>query len=277
MDKAVPGSWSVDPATLLDLRLDKAENALVRGEFDTALVEAEELLDDHPAHPRALQVSAQSCLGMGDALSALAALTRFVELHTPDATTLVTLAAARFECVDFPGALAAGGQAATLDAKMAEAWYYQGLAAERLGHMDEAQAHFGKAASLTEDRLPQPRDFSNLAWDQLLEQALSSLPEPLHAFFETVPFRWDDFPAVEDLLEHYPPLSPFTDALYRGHPDPDVDPWSQRPEYLHLFRANLARAVELEEDIAEQLARALLHEAAHWLGPAADPAWFASV
>jgi predicted Zn-dependent protease with MMP-like domain len=45
---------------------------------------------------------------------------------------------------------------------------------------------------------------------------------------------------------------------------------------MHLFRANLARAVEHEGDIPEQLARALLHEAAHWLGEAADPGWFAN-
>jgi tetratricopeptide (TPR) repeat protein len=276
MDEAVPGSWSVDPATLLGLRLSKAENALARGDFDAALVEAEELLDDHPAHSRALQLCAQSSLGMGDSLTALAALTRYVELHTPDATTLVTLAAARFECVDFPGALAAAGQATTLDTQLPEAWYYQGLAAERTGHLDDAAEHFQRAAELAEGRLPTPRAYAELPWSKILKTALASLPKVLQDFYENIPFRWDDFPAVEDLLEHYPPLSPFTDALYRGQPKPEVDPWNQRPESMHLFRANLARAVEHEADIPEQLARALLHEAGHWLGPASDPAWFAS-
>ena len=277
MDEAVPGSWSVDPATLLGLRLDKAESALMRGEFDAALVEAEELLDEHPAHPRALQVAAQSALGMGDSLTALAGLTRYMELHSPDATTLVTLAAARFECVDYPGALAASGQAATLDTSLAEAWYYQGLAAERMGDPTDAHAHYERAAELAADRLPIPRAFAELPWDHYLNSALDSLPQPVQEFLRDVPIRWDDFPAVEDLVGHYPPLSPFTDALYRGQPDVEQDPWHQRPEYMHLFRANLARSVELESAIPEQLARALLHETAHWLGPAADPAWFASV
>lgn len=276
MDEADPGAWSIDPATLLQLRLDKAEHALSRGGFDMALVEAEELLDEHPAHARALQLSAQSALGMGDALTALASLTRYMELHTPDATTLVTVAAARFECVDYPGALAAGGQAATLDSSLAEAWYYQGLAAERINHPDEARSHFARAAELSADRLPEPRPFADLPWDDILAQAVSSLPEQVRTFLSPVPIRWDDFPAAEDLVGHYPPLSPFTDALYRGKPDPEADPWSQRPEYMHLFRANLARAVEHEGDIPEQLARALLHETAHWLGEEADPGWFAN-
>lgn len=276
MDEAVPGSWSVDPATLLNLRLDKSENRLKRGEFDAALVEAEELLDDHPAHARALQLSAQASLGMGDALTALAALTRFVELHAPDASTLVVLAAARFECVDFPGALAAGGQASTLDSKMPEAWYYQALAAERMGQDQQAIEFYTKAAELTDNRLARPRSFTELDWDSIFAQAITSLPSAVQEFLATVPIRWDDFPAVEDLLEHYPPLSPFTDALYRGQPAPNEDPWDHRPEYMHLFRANLARAVEVESDIPEQLARALLHECAHWLGPHADPSWFAS-
>jgi len=273
MDEAVPGTWSVDPATLLNLRLGKADDALLRGEFDTALVEAEELLDDHPAHPRALEVVAQASLAMGDALTALAALTRFVELHTPDAMTLVALAAARFESVDFAGALAAGGQAATLDSHLAEAWYYQGLAAERMGLMDDASAHFQQAAKLAPDRLRPPSAYADIEWEAALAQALAQLPAALQEFYEGIPVRWDDFPAIEDLLEHYPPLSPFTDALYRGQRDPHVDPWTQRPELLHLYRANLARAVESTTEIPEQLARAMLHEAAHWLGPSADPAW----
>jgi predicted Zn-dependent protease with MMP-like domain len=276
MDEAVPGAWSIDPATLLKLRLDKAENALSRGGFDMALVEAEELLDEHPAHARALQVSAQAALGMGDALTALASLTRYMELHTPDATTLVTVSAARFECVDYPGALAAGGQASTLDSSLAEAWYYQGLAAERMDHPDEARSHFTRAAELSSDRLPVPRAYADLRWEDILSKALDSLPDPVRTFLSTVPIRWDDFPAAEDLVGHYPPLSPFTDALYRGEPDPNADPWSQRPDHMHLFRANLARAVEHEEDIPEQLARALLHETAHWLGEEADPGWFAN-
>jgi tetratricopeptide (TPR) repeat protein len=276
MNEAPPGAWTIDPATLLILRLEKAENALKRGEFDGALVEAEELLDEHPAHPRALQLTAQAALGMGDALTALAGLTRYMELHSPDSTTLVTLAAARFECVDFPGALAAAGQATTLDSTMAEAWYYQGLAAERMGQAELCSTCFAKAEALAPDRLRHPRAYTSLPWDAILQDALSTLPEAVRLFLKTVPIRWDDFPAAEDLVGHYPPLSPFTDALYRGKLDPDREPWDQRPEYMHLFRANLARAVEHESDIPEQIARALLHETAHWLGPAADPAWFAS-
>ena len=103
----MPGTWTVDPKTLVSLRLSEAERAIEMGDLDRALIEAEELLDEQPSHRRALEISSEAALGMGDILTALASLNRFVELHPPDARTLQALAAARFQAVDFPGALAA--------------------------------------------------------------------------------------------------------------------------------------------------------------------------
>ncbi len=105
MDEAVPGPWAVDPATLLQLRIDKAKQAYQRQDFDNAFVEAEELLDDHPTHPEGLLISGQAALAMGDSTTALAALSLYTEHHSPTAEVLLTLAAAAFESVDFPRAV----------------------------------------------------------------------------------------------------------------------------------------------------------------------------
>ena len=260
------GSWTVDPNTLVSLRLSEAERAIQSGDLDRALIEAEELLDEEPSHRRALEIASQAALGMGDVLTALASLNRFIELHPPNARTLQGLAAARFQAVDFPGALAAAEQATALDSSMAASWHYQGLALERIGKPDEAANRFAKAEKLQPDQFPKPADCSNVPWEAHLEQALSRLPQPLQVFFDGVPIRWNHFPADADLLENYPPLSPFTDGLYRGVLPDGEDPWSERPNSVTLFQGNLARPSIEDDDIIRRIAEALVHEAMHWLG-----------
>ncbi len=61
------GTWTVEPGTLLALRLGEAEKALTTGELDRTLIEAEELLDEDPSHKKALELVSQAALGMGAA------------------------------------------------------------------------------------------------------------------------------------------------------------------------------------------------------------------
>jgi tetratricopeptide (TPR) repeat protein len=260
------GAWTVDPKTLVSLRLSEAERAIQHGDLDRALIEAEELLDEQPAHRRALEIASQAALGMGDVLTALASLNRFVELHPPDAKTLQSLAAARFQAVDFPGALAAAEQAAALDGSVGASWHYQGLALERIGKLEEAGERFARAAKLQPDQFPFPIDVGTVSWDDHLEAALGNLPQPIQVFYDGIPIRWKHFPAVADLLENYPPLSPFTDALYRGTLPEGGDPWSDQPTNVTLFQGNLSRPSNCAEDIVKRITEALMHEAMHWIG-----------
>lgn len=260
------GTWTVDPKTLLSLRLVEAERAMKAGDLDRALIEAEELLDEQPSHRRALEIASQAALGMGDVLTALACLNRFVELHSPDAATLQSLAAARFRAVDFPGALAAAEQAAALEPTVGASWHYQGLALERLGKSEVAQERFVRAAALEPDRFPLPDSCEKLDWEPILDAALEALPQPIQVFYDGIPICWKHFPAVADLLENYPPLSPFTDALYRGALVEGGDPWTDRPKNVTLFQGNLSRPSTEPAAITKRIADALMHEALHWLG-----------
>ncbi len=263
--------WTVDPSTLVSLRLVEAERALSAGDLDRALIEAEELLDENPAHAVGLSIVSNAALAMGDVLTALAALNRLVELHPPSPSTLQSLAAARFEAVDYPGSLAAAEQAAGLDPTVAAAWHYQGLALERMGRPEEAHTRFARAHKLESSSFPLPASWDDIDWQALLEGAQARLPKTLEPFYNELPVRWGDFPAVEDLLENYPPLSPFTDALYRGNRAPDADPWTHRPQYITLFQGNLCRPSTEAEAITERIKEALIHEAFHWLGVADLP------
>jgi predicted Zn-dependent protease with MMP-like domain len=100
----------------------------------------------------------------------------------------------------------------------------------------------------------------------MLEISISRLPQPIQVFIDGVEIRFADYPAIEDLLENYPPLSPFTDALYRGRPPNNDDPWTQRPQWITLFQGNLSRPTNDHDTIVQRIAEALMHEAMHWLG-----------
>jgi tetratricopeptide (TPR) repeat protein len=266
MFESVPGPWAIDPETLVEMRVKKAQKAYHAYDFDTAMVEAEELLDDYPHHPDGLRITGQSALAMGDPTTAVAALTQFTDHHEPTPEVLMTLTAAYFEAVNFPKSIESAIEATRLAPDMAEAWFYLGLGMERVGQTEAANQRFERAAALAPEQLPVPKPFTDHNWDGILSLALAALPEKIGRFYERVTFRWDDFPAVEDLLEHYPPLSPFTEALYRGERNPDANPWENGPKTVHLYMANLARTVPREEDISTHLARALVHEALHWVG-----------
>lgn len=265
------GTWTVDPSTLNSLRQREAQRALIEGRLDDALIEAEELLDDQPAHPYGLAIVGLSALRMGDIVMALQALNRFIELHEPDATIMHALSVARFEAVDYPGALSAAEQATGFDPNLVASWHYQGLTLERMGKSAEAHQRFERAAEMDAEQFPIPKDHRSLAWEPLLARALASLPKGIQSFYSSVEIRFGDFPAVEDLLEHYPPLSPFTDALYRGRPPQDGDPWASRPTQLTLFQANLVRPSIAEDDVVKRMGDALVHEAMHWLGVSEVP------
>jgi predicted Zn-dependent protease with MMP-like domain len=177
---------------------------------------------------------------------------------------------ARFQVVDYPGALAAAEQATALEPSQSPSWHYQGLALERMGRTETAHSRFSKAAKLDPENFPLHPGWDGVAWDKLLNEALDLLPQPLQGFYDGVTIRFSDYPAIEDLLESYPPLSPFTDALYRGQPPEDGDPWVVRPDYVALFHGNLSRPVLGEEDLIKRIADALRHEAMHWLGISQD-------
>ena len=265
-------TWTVDSATLLSLRLEEAEKAFDAGDLDRALIEAEELLDEDPSHPKALALVGRSALRMGDIVMALEALSRFAELHTPDARVLHALAVARFQAVDYPGSLLAAEQASALDSSLTAAWHYQGLALQRLGNSEKADKCFQKAAELDPVQFPLHPGWADLDWASMLDLSISRLPQPIQVFIDGVEIRFADYPAIEDLLENYPPLSPFTDALYRGRPPKNEDPWSHRPQWITLFQGNLSRPTKDQDTIVQRIAEALMHEAMHWLGLSEMPA-----
>ena len=265
------GSWTVDPGTLQGLRLSEAQKAFEGGDLDVALIEAEELLDEDPSHPKALELVSQAALRMGDVVMALEALNRFVELHTPDSRVLHALAVARFQAVDYPGALAAAEQATALDKTLTAAWHYQGLALQRMGRIESANARFATAAAQDPDHFPIHPGWAEIDWETVLSTALDRTAPADSGLLRR---RQDSVPRLSSRRRPPRELSTIESVYGRALPRPtpkDGDPWVQQPEVVSLFRGNLSRPSTDPEDITKRTAEALMHEAMHWLGVAEMP------
>jgi len=260
-------TWTVDKEVLLALRLDRIEQALRSGRAEHALVEAEELLDEHPAHPMGLFYTGEAALALGAAHTARAALEQCAQLRPTDPTLLSLLATARFESLDFDGARVAALAVITSDRNIPAVWFTRGLVAERQGEAAEARHCFARAELLDPDGHPIPLDLPERLWERALHQARRVLPTAIQAFYVQVPLRWEDFPSAADLSDQQPPLSPLIGALYTGtRPRDDEDPWQVLPDAVRLFRGNLRHNIPPGTTLVERLSLAMLAEALSWTG-----------
>jgi Flp pilus assembly protein TadD len=132
MEDEVANTWRIDGATRSAMRLARAQNALSDEDFETAILEAEELLDEDPTHGPALRLLGAALLESGDAEGSAQALTQYLSLGDPSAGVFVDLATARFESCDLLGAIEAAQRALELDASAAEAHFYLGMALDRM-------------------------------------------------------------------------------------------------------------------------------------------------
>lgn len=265
-DQRSQTTWSVDPEALVSLRLEQARAALRRGEVDQAIVEAEELLDEHPDHSDALFLVGDGSLELQDAATAHAAFSRYLQLVPDDPVALSGFAVSAFELTLLEDSLAAAERAVMHDPALAEAWYFRGLCLERMADMPLAQHCFSRAHALDGATYPLIHSISDREWDEALHQALELLPTDLRRWYVAVPLRTLHYPDVTELRASHPPLPPTASALYEGPaPEPELDPWEVRPRSVRLYRGNLQRTATFEGDLTLRIAQALRHEALDWL------------
>ncbi len=266
LDEAPTGGWTVDPRALAQLRLEKAVGALERGEIDLALVEAEELLDEHPAHLDALFLVGDAALTQGDAPIAESAFSRYLELDPGAPGALAGLAAARFELADLAGCISAASEATARDPSLAEAWYFTGLALERLERPVEAREAHAHATQLAPATYPPVGEVDSATWRAAVAAARALLPASLSAWLAEIPLVTERFPSVAVLAAVRPPLSPMVWCLYEGEPPGHEGHKSgDRPRCMRLYKGNLERVAAIEGDLPRRIAEALRHESLDWL------------
>jgi predicted Zn-dependent protease with MMP-like domain/Flp pilus assembly protein TadD len=214
--------------------------------------------------------------GLGLSTDALAALGRAEETLPESAAVKVEKGFALYELCRFEDARRVLLEAEALEPEDPWTEHTLGLVAERAGDPDEARRRFARARKLDPEGFPKPIALTADAFDEAVEAALASMPEPVRRYLANVAITVEDLPSEDDLLASDPPLSPAILGLFRGAPygqKASMDPWSHFPSSILLYQRNLERFARTKEELIEQIGVTLVHEVGHFLGLDEDELW----
>ncbi len=152
---------------------------------------------------------------------------------------------------------------------VADAWYALGCAAGELDDADEMRAAWRRAWTL--DAAPRDGEdtdgphLDEATIEKTAEAALAELPDRARALLRDVPIIVAELPAEADVDGG---LDPRALGLFTGTAFPDMPHVGGQPglTQIVLFRRNIERVAEDEDDLLEELRITLLHETGHFFG-----------
>ena len=115
--------------------------------------------------------------------------------------------------------------------------------------------------------MAEPAKPTNEQFDQLVAEALNSLPRDIAAAMENVAVVVEDEPPAEALKEL--PLGNALLGLYHGIPLTERDPQSYHsalPDRISIYRGPITRLFRDRQAIKEQIRKTVIHEVAHHFG-----------
>lgn len=149
--------------------------------------------------------------------------------------------------------------------EQADAWYDLGSVCE-LQEDERRKREAWLEALRLDSGAAEPDDaMSEAEVAAVAEDALQELPEQAHRLLADVPILIADLPAREDVAEGFDPR---TLGLFVGIPHPELSSVGGAPALTQilLFRRNLDRIADDEEELREQIRITLLHETGHFFG-----------
>jgi predicted Zn-dependent protease with MMP-like domain len=152
---------------------------------------------------------------------------------------------------------------------VADAWYALGCAAAELG--DDAQMRAAWKQTWKLDSAPSAGEADETARldedtvSTAAEQALGELPDRARALLRDVPVIVADLPAEADVDTG---LDPRALGLFSGTAYPDIPHVGGQPglTQIVLFRRNIARIAQSDDELREEIRVTLLHETGHFFG-----------
>jgi predicted Zn-dependent protease with MMP-like domain len=110
-----------------------------------------------------------------------------------------------------------------------------------------------------------PEHSAREVFEELVADALDSLPEEIAAAMENVEVVVEDEPSREDLASL--PRGHTLFGLYHGIPLTNRYGYSNAmPDKISIYRGPITRAARTREAIREQVTRTVIHEVAHHFG-----------
>jgi predicted Zn-dependent protease with MMP-like domain len=164
-----------------------------------------------------------------------------------------------------------------IDPDAAHTLYHLGLVLERLedegdeggapavGLENAAQA-FSRANSLEPQQFPLPIELDEAAFTRAIDEAVANLPRSIREQVEGVSIQIEDFPTLEVVRRER--ISPQTLGLFMGVPRTEAMMTDQPLDLdrIFLFKRNLEKICQDEEDLIEQIQITVRHEVGHYLG-----------
>ena len=255
--------------------LDEAVLALEEGEAERALdlaTEGSRLAgrgEDAELRGRLALVEGQALVALGGARDALSRIAEAARALPGDLDVRAEEANALYELCRFEDAAAVLTR--ILEEDPGDPWshWLLGLSFERLGRTASAARHLASAREIAPDDFAEGVSLSPDAFEKVVEDVLSELPEPVRNYLANVAVSVEDLPDVEELLASDPPHSPSILGIFRGSPLGDkasMDPWSHFPSSIALFQRNLERFARTREELQDEIRVTVLHEVGHFLG-----------
>ncbi len=164
-----------------------------------------------------------------------------------------------------------------VDPDAAHTVYYLGLVLERLeAEGDEAGAPgagiesfeqaFVRANALDPHQFLLPSQLGDASFEHAVDESIANLPRSIRERIDGVSVVIEDFPAIE--LVRGERISPQTLGLFMGVPRTEAMLTEQRVDLdrILLFKKNLEKICQDEEDLIDQIQITVRHEVGHYLG-----------
>jgi len=255
------------------------------GEFTTAVRLADELLAGQPELPRpdrplqaeVYYLKSKALFYQDDLEGALFLVRRAAKAGGETGLYCAFEGQALFELGAYAEAKRVLERGIATDPDAAHTLYHLGLVLERLedqgdesgaipvGIESSAQA-FSRANSLEPQQFPLPVNLDDAAFSAALDAAVANLPRSIRERIEGVSLQIEDFPDLD--LVRGERISPQTLGLFIGVPRTEALQTDQPLDLdrIMLFKKNLEKICQDEEDLIDQIQVTLRHEVGHYLG-----------
>jgi predicted Zn-dependent protease with MMP-like domain len=255
------------------------------GEFGTAARLADELLAGQPELPRpdrTLQaevyyLKSKALFYQDDLEGALFLVRRATKAGGELGLYCAFEGQALFELGAYADAKRVLERGVAIDPDAAHSLYHLGLVLERLEDeggetgassvgIDSSSEAFSRANSLEPGQFPLPVILDEASFAEAVDAAVANLPKSIRERIEGVALLVEDFPGLD--LVRNERISPQTLGLFMGVPRTEALLTDQPLDLdrIILYKKNLEKICQDEEDLIDQIQVTLRHEVGHYLG-----------
>ncbi len=260
----------VSAGETLESILDLAEDALDRGDPNSALALCGQILEVAPEHAGAMFVTAEAYRDLRELGAAADCYRLVIELSPDHSPAWSALGAVYFDSLQFQAASNALARSIRLDPQNPESYFWRAMLRERRDDFRGAARDYRHAALIDPTLYPVPPDLDDATIDAIVREALSQLHPSVRSYLRQVAILLEEYPPEDALMQYEPPMPP-GDILgyFSGVPLTErslENPWSHLPSAIVLYRRNLQRIAWDRERLLEELRITVFHEVGHFLG-----------